>query len=257
MKHIIDLYCVCWNEIKVLPFVIDYWKRFVRHAYVYDNGSDDGTIEYLNQFEWITVIPFETDGFNDQVNMDIKNNVWKNSDADYVVVCDLDECLYSEDLEHMLTLCDKHNIDVIAPSWYDVYYWDFPKYINDKLLHENANALSYADNVWTHKAILFKPNNVEEMNYHPGCHECQPKHKGKILICLKEDDLKILHCKNLGIDYLYERCQTLEKRRSELNRQRGWGTHYNITKEDIKKNFNKVILGGGNLAISNKKKKTK
>lgn len=245
MKHIIDLYCVCWNEIKVLPFVVGYWRRFVRHAYVYDNGSDDGTLEYLKQFDWITVYSFKTEGFNDQANIDIKNNVWKDSDADYVVVCDLDECLYSTDLDKMLTLCDKHNISVIKPAWHEIYYWDFPTYNANNLLHENADTITYTDNQFCHKAILFNPHLVEEMNYDHGCHECHPKTKGKLLLCLKEDDLKTFHCKNLGVDYVYNRCQTLEKRRSLLNIMRGWGIHYNVTREEIENNFKNVISGGG------------
>lgn len=100
-----------------MPFVIEYWKRFVNHAYIYDNGSDDGTIDYLKQFDWITVIPLEPDGFNDKVNMSIKNNAWKNNiTADYICVCNMDECLYADDIEKSLDYCEQHNIDIITEN---------------------------------------------------------------------------------------------------------------------------------------------
>ena len=41
----VDLYTLCWNEIDLLPFVIDYWKRFVRQAY-------KGRVVYKEWEEW-------------------------------------------------------------------------------------------------------------------------------------------------------------------------------------------------------------
>ena len=46
MKQKIDIYVLCWNEMQIAPFIVDYWKRVARHVYVYDNGSTDGVINY-------------------------------------------------------------------------------------------------------------------------------------------------------------------------------------------------------------------
>lgn len=103
----VHLYSVCYNEIDILPFVIEYWKKFVSHAYIFDNGSTDGSVEFLNRFDWITVEHFDSDGMDDDILKDIKNNCWKKSRgiADFVVVCDIDEILYSnriiDELEYM------------------------------------------------------------------------------------------------------------------------------------------------------------
>lgn len=244
MKYKVDLYCVCWNEIKILPFVIDYWKKFVNHAYVYDNGSNDGTIEYLQQYDWVTVTPFESDGCNDKIIMNIKNNAWKNNtDADYICVCDIDECLYAKDIEKSLDYCQKNNVDIISPSWNDIFYWEFPNKQDTSLLHENANGLLYMDNTQCHKSILFKNGSVKEMNYDVGCHHCSPIHNGNILICTNHENnlFTLYHCKNLGIDYTYERCKILENRRSDLNRKMGWGIHYNVSKNEIIERFKAAI----------------
>lgn len=41
-KYKIIVYTLCWNEIDILPFVIDYWKAMgISKAVVYDNESDD------------------------------------------------------------------------------------------------------------------------------------------------------------------------------------------------------------------------
>lgn len=238
----IDLYCVCWNEIKVLPFVIEYWKKFVRHAYVFDNESDDGTVEYLSQFDWITIIPFNTKGFNDMNNLNIKNNCWKNSDADWVVVCDLDECLYNENLKEKLYEYDKEDITIVIPLWKEVYCKDFPNNEENTLLHERCDKIITSPSSQCFKAILFKPQLVQEMNYSPGCHQMNPRLLyGSVHTCDENDNIYLFHLKHLGIDYYYKRCRTLEERRSDMNKRFGWGIHYNITYEQAVEEFSKAI----------------
>ena len=241
----IDLYCVCWNEIKILPFVIDYWKRYVNHAYVYDNNSDDGTYEYLKQFDWITVYRYNTDDqFNDKINMNIKNETWKNNtEADWIVCCDMDEVLYSTDINKFLTYCTSKNIDIISPTWNEVYYWDFPEYKENFVLHENADKIYYKNDGFTHKPMIFNRHTVTEMRYAPGAHTCNPNHAGRHLILYDKDnaDFKLYHLKNLGIDYKYQRDCILEERMSQLNRIMGWGIHYKHSYQFVKDDFEKVI----------------
>ena len=121
----------------ILPFVIDYWKRFVTHAWVYDNGSTDGSIEYLQEFPWITVEHFETSGMDDDVIKDIKNSCWKNSKgaADFVVVCDIDESLYIKDVNQELQNMIDSGYTVCGPNWSSFISDDMPQYESDKLLH--------------------------------------------------------------------------------------------------------------------------
>ena len=120
MKYKIYAYVVCWNEMNNIPFVVDYWKRFAERVIVYDNGSDDGSVEYLSQYPWIEVRQFKTNGFDDTANMNIKNRCWKESIgiADFVVVSDLDECLYSPVLESELEYMKANDITICGPRQY-------------------------------------------------------------------------------------------------------------------------------------------
>ena len=120
MKYKIHAYVVCWNEMDNIPFVVDYWKRFAERVIVYDNGSDDGSVEYLTQYPWIEVRQFKTNGFDDTANMNIKNSCWKESIgiADFVVVSDLDECLYSPVLETELDYMKANDITICGPRQY-------------------------------------------------------------------------------------------------------------------------------------------
>ena len=94
----VEVFTLCWNEIDVLPWVVDYWQKYATHVTVFDNGSTDGSTWYLSKFDWITVKEFLTEGMNDAVQADIKNKCWKGSDADFVVVCDMDEMLLAPDI---------------------------------------------------------------------------------------------------------------------------------------------------------------
>ena len=98
----VHVHTFCWNEMEILPFAVQYWKRFADKVFVYDNGSDDGSVEYLSKFDFIEVQHYDTrNELNDYVLRDMKNSVWKKSreEADFAVVCDLDECLYACDMK--------------------------------------------------------------------------------------------------------------------------------------------------------------
>ena len=240
-KFKIDLYTVCWNEIDLVPFVVDYWKRFVRHAYVFDNESDDGTVEYLKQFDWITVISFNTDNtFNDQTNIDIKNNAWKHSigKADFVAVVDFDECIYSSDMEHEIEYMIKNKQTICSPSWYISRGTNYQEYSKDRLLHENMR--NFYGNGERYKVQLFNIDHIDEINYDIGCHnyhpipENQSIYDGSNMFCLHFD-------KCFGEDYHVKRKKILDKRLSEINKKNLWGFHYSFTEEKIREDYRKEL----------------
>ena len=236
----VDLYTVCWNEIDLLPFTIDYWKRFVNHAYVFDNGSNDGTIEYLKQFKWITVIPFETDGINDEVMLSIKNEMWKYSkgSADYVVVCDIDECLYAKDLEAELVYMNHAKQSVCHPRWYNMIGTELYEHQEGKYLHEIMRN-SYEGNIYD-KALLFNPNYITDINYEPGCHVCKPSpqdydvYNGNRIFCFH-------YSRAFGVDYAIRKTHINGKRLSETNRIKGYGIHYTYSDERVRESYERNL----------------
>lgn len=237
----IDVYCLCWNEAKIIPFVIQYWKRFARHVYVYDNGSDDGSIELLSQYpDWITVRRFGSDGFNDIVNKEIKNNCWKGSDADWVWVGDFDECLYSKDLEKILSDLESKGVDGISPQCVNVVSEVFPDYDDKKLCHEICGGGEWADNANSHKMTLFKPSKFTDINYGVGAHFCHPS--GEHNIATLDKGIFFVHLCMLGIDYVVNKCKRNAKRLSDINRKYGLGIHYLRTESEIRKDFESKII---------------
>lgn len=234
----VDLYTLCWNEIDLLPFVIDYWKRFVRQAYVFDNGSTDGSIEFLQQFPWITVIQYNdtNDKIDDDFFKDIKNNAWKYSrgDADFVAVCDLDECLFSNDLEKELKYMIENEQYILRPAWYTMKSDRMFDRVEGKLLHQQMKTAHGEGGL--DKAILFNPNFITEINYGAGCH----------VYCSKPENVKIYDKHNIfllhfekcfGVEYCINRKIQLKERTSKLNIEKGYAVHYRYPIERIRKDY--------------------
>lgn len=230
----IHLYTLCWNEIDVLPFVIDYWKRIpVDKAIVYDNGSTDGSVEYLKQFDWIEVKHFETEGMNDFIQRDIKNNCWKESRgiADFVIVCDMDECLFLPNGLKTLKMMKENHYTICVPKWYDFISEEYPKYVEGKLLHEISNRAYIGDG----KCILFDPNEINEINYSVGAHQHNPNGNVKYYVSPNVYVLHINH--HLSLEYLLNRYKTMEERLSKDNKNNHLCIHYSFSEEKLQKDY--------------------
>ena len=44
---IVHLYALVWNELPILPFFLEHYRPFVDRFFLFDDGSDDGSYEYL------------------------------------------------------------------------------------------------------------------------------------------------------------------------------------------------------------------
>ena len=243
---IIHLYTCCFNEIKILPFVVDYWKQTVDHVYVYDNFSNDGSYEFLTQYDWIDVIQYDSDNkLNDYILLDIKNNEWKKSrsKADFVIVCDLDECIYSKNLREDLLALKKLEVVGIIPNMYNLISKDFPQYDNNMLMHQLVN--NYYFDKWEDfeknkfgvksKLQVFDPQKIIETNYKVGCYEYNPTFIGKII---KTDDICCYHLHDVGLYRKIHRYKERSNRMSNENIVDHLSDFYFETTSKIIKDFN-------------------
>jgi glycosyltransferase involved in cell wall biosynthesis len=241
MKYKIHVYVVCWNEIDIALFVVDYWKQYAEKVVVYDNGSTDRTIEYLSQYPWIEIRHFESQGLDDTVNMNIKNTCWKEIKgiADFVVVSDFDECLYSPILEEELDYMKENNMTICGPEQYALCGDNYPQYKEGKFVHEiirngYIQKSNHSFNV-SGKIMLFDPNAIVEMNYGPGCHTCKPEGIVKLY------DRKRIFCihtnKGFGYEYKNKRYKEMSNRLSDNNKRHGYGTFYFNSEQRIKDEY--------------------
>lgn len=232
---IIHYYSICWNEEKILPYVLDYYSAICEKIVIMDNESDDDSTAIIRSYKNAEVRTYSTNGeIRDDIYLEIKNNIWKESrgKADWVIVCDVDEILYHPNLIAKLDKLKERGITIIKPHGFDMYAEDYPK---NSLLEIKTGI---KDNRLLGKCILFNPNRIEEINYKTGCHKCYPTGDLKFY---REDDIKLLHYKCLNLGFLLGRFELLKNRLSLYNIENKFGKHYLAEEKLIKKKYFKNL----------------
>lgn len=236
-RPIIHYYALCWNEEKMLPFMFDYYKQFVDRFTLYDNYSDDSSESIILSQPNAHIKKFSMDGeINDYIYQDIKNNCWKQSrgKADYVIVCDTDEFIYNTDIHQVLSELKKSRFTIVKPFGYNMYSTEYPtqgKSLTDQV--KRGIRVPMFD-----KCILFNPHAIVEINYKPGAHECHPW--GRVKVC-RNEDIKLLHYKNIGLEQLIARNRLYASRLSNENKEKGYGAEYLKKEQLIIQEFNENL----------------
>lgn len=218
----VHAHILSWNEERILPFTLDYYSKFCERIFVYDNMSTDSSYEIYSKYKKVTVIKWDSgDRINDLRYKEIKSNAYKISrefNVDWVVVCDCDEILYHPNLIEKLEELKKRNIDMPLIDGHDMVSEDFPNY-DGRLITEIVREGSDVYQPMC-KNILFNPQ--KEVSYGFGAHT------SSCIDCVKTErpELKLLHYKFLGLDYITNRYRTLNKRLSDFNIKSGFGSHY-------------------------------
>lgn len=223
----IEAFLLCWNEKELMPFVIKHYQKFCDKITVMDNWSTDGS-DKLAESLGCEVIKFGNKYFDDQQNMSIKNNVWKGSDADWVVCADFDEVLFHDYKEMMFALEYFTLATIIKTIGWQIMSEEMPK---DDLL-EITNGYEFSNYA---KNVIFNPKEIKEINFNPGAHKCNPI--GNVV--WSDESLYVLHYKHIGgVERTIKRYKEYQKRMSKINRQKGWGSHYSRTPNSIREEWN-------------------
>lgn len=208
---------------------------------VYDNYSDDSSAMLLKQSPLVTLRHYDSSGFSSEdLYRDLKNKIWKESrgKADWVIICDMDEFIYHRDLLEYLHRCKYQGITIPKASGFEMFSESFPT--TDKQIYDQVFWGAPSDQITTKdctlgKFAVFNPNAVEEINYSYGAHVISPK--GNIKYGENNGELKLLHFKFLGFDYLWQRYQQIAKRKNEADKKKNLGTHVLVSKQELVKRF--------------------
>lgn len=231
-QPIVHYYAVCWNEERILPFMFQYYDLFVNHYTIYDNYSDDQSEEIIKKHGNADIVKFSMGGhIDDSIYQDIKNNCWKRSrgKADFVIVCDIDEFLYYPNITNALQELTEKHISLPLTEGYNMYSSTYPT-IGEEITKQVRQGVT--DSAYN-KSIIFDPHRIVEINYLPGAHQAKPIG----IVKRSSKSLKVLHYKNLGLEYVLDRYHTLGRRLSEKNKEQGLGTHYLYPDEKISADF--------------------
>ena len=229
----IKVYAICWNEEVFAPYFLNHYKSITKDIVIYDNFSDDRTCDILSDCE---IRKYDTKGkLRDDIYLEIKNNVWKEckGEYDWVIICDMDELVYCNNLLLALKKAKENGFSAIQPTGYSMIGDRLPS--TKGMIYEEINKGVKDANF--SKCCIINPNLITETNYKDGCHF--HKLEGEVKIW-KTNDVKVLHYHFLSLNHTIERYGKYKERLSDENIKNNWGIHYTFKKKQIEDEYNNL-----------------
>lgn len=227
----IEVHSLLHNEADILPYFMRHYSQFADVIF-YESDSTDGSAELARKLG-AKVVPLKTDNeLNEIIFLQMKNNCWKNSKADWVIIVDTDEFVYSPDLVRIL---ENTPCTIMYPKEWRMYSFEFPT--TEGQIYEQV-MYGIPGVQYMNKMNVFRPSEIKEMNYTAGCHQAQPE--GNVKICL-DTTIKTLHFHDIGLEYRLKRNAYFASRLSEINKKNAWGYHVLLSDEKIIAEFEKAF----------------
>lgn len=223
----LNIYIIAYNEeVMIEKFINHYKQRFPKcNITVYDNYSTDKTVEIASSMG-CQIIMHNTNGeIRDDLYLEIKNNCWKHSNSDWVLICDVDELVFID--EDDLIKEDAEGVSIIKFEGWNMITMSSDPDIIDLNLEWGSRAKQYD------KYYMFNKSKIQEINYTPGCHYANPKGEVKF----SDKSYLMCHFKALGLNYMINRHIEFGKRLSQQNLEKGWGFHYLDSADTIRNNW--------------------
>lgn len=228
---IIDLYFSCWDNADLLPFLFRHYDPFVRRYVAFDDGSTDGSLDILRshpKVELRSIPAGHADQAHSTVALPLSETVWRerSMDADWIMMCDVDEHLYHADLINYLERCKAQGITIIPALGYQMLSDSFPV---EGLLSDQVRRGAPFDKM--SKLNVFDPKAIERLNYTVGRHQAAPT--GRV-VAPDEDELLNLHFKYLEFERVMRRHTAAAARLNDADRQRSWGHRWRFSREELR-----------------------
>lgn len=173
---------VCFNESKMVKYVMPYWERMgIDKLIVYDNMSTDNTVELLQKYPFVEIRSFDTGGkFNDREHSKLKDKTieeLKSQGYDWIYSGDFDEVIYCENPNFREELQKIDNLggtvlcrDMVHPFSPEPYEFD-----SSVLIHKQLPwFLTWFDltRKWSgSKVLMHKAQAINKLRYGDGQHE--------------------------------------------------------------------------------------
>ena len=221
----IQIYTICYNEEIILQkFINHYRERFPNcEITIYDNMSTDNSRQIAIENNCKIIDYNSNNEIRDDLYLEIKNNCWKQSKINWVLIADADEFLdiNQEQLQ-------KEDCSIILSKGYNMVN------LEDDLIFENIKFGIRAKQY--DKYYLFNKSKIKEINYEAGCHSANPKGEIKF----SKNVYNLFHYTMLSEQYLIDRYRRNYERLSSINKKYGWGIQYTENEKIIKDRFNQA-----------------
>lgn len=219
----ITIYTFTHNSEYILPHFIKWYRtRLVDcRIIVLDNESTDST-KHVALTLGCEVIEHHISiqgKYSEEALIQTKNNIWKESLTDWVIVCDPDEFL---DISSNDLICNHTIIQGIGYNMVNV--------------NDTSDICSIRHGVRVEgydKMLCFNKRHINEINYTVGCHSAYPT--GTVIFSKRKPCL--LHMKYMNVDILIEKYKLASSRLSDLDIVKGHGCHYHASEDSFREQF--------------------
>ncbi len=163
----IEAHIIGWNRSDTIAMTVRHYKSFCDKVIYHDNISEDDT-RFIAAGLMADVRLFGMSGvLDDSQYLTVKNNAWKNSDADWVIVVDDDEILYHPNLIEELQFAKDSGATIIRPKGFGIFSNEMP-------VNEWTELMSGVPDENYSKLCVFNPKAIQEIGYIYGCHQAKP-----------------------------------------------------------------------------------
>ena len=232
----VHVYALCWNERRMLPYFLSHYRSIAERFVVFDDGSDDGSVEYLLGFDDVEVRPFANDGDSFvEAERELYEHCWKEcrGHADWVITPNVDEHLYHADFSGLLKKYRTKGITAVPALGYQMVSDSFPD-TSGRLCDVVRRGMPWN---MMNKLLVFDPNAIESIGFGLGIHDASPV--GRVAYPGR-DELRLLHFKYLGLPYLIARRAELGSRLKSADVERGLGIKYLRSESKTRAAFEEV-----------------
>ena len=238
-KQRIDLFCLCWNDARMLPYFFRHYDSIVDRYFVYDNGSTDGSLALLENHGRVEITHFDVtgDSFVEE-ECRLGDTIWRNSDADWVIITDIDEHIYHPHLTGYLERCADQGVTAIQSIGYEMVSDSFP---TEEL--PLCEIVTIGTRSTGHDRLcIFNPRELTATNFEPGRHKAAPT--GRV-VWPPYPQVLLLHYKQLGVDYPIARSAELRRGLRPRDLTKGWAFHYSWNAVEIAAYWQEVRSASG------------
>jgi len=220
----LEIHILAHDHEDKLPWAVGHYLSLGAKVIVHDGGPSF-TLEVMGA----ETRKWDTGGqLNDELAMNLKNECWKGTEADWLAVMDCDELLYfPKGVEETLSTYSRLGAAVIKPHGYEMFSDEMPN-ITRPLIEQVKHGAP--DNKWYGKPVLFSPKKVAESGFGMGAHESRPiLHSGRELYVgsgwpQANPPTYLLHYHQIGpIEYVARRYDETRTRLAAINEKHGWG----------------------------------
>jgi glycosyltransferase involved in cell wall biosynthesis len=168
-----EAHILCWNEAEILPYALRHYKTFCSRILVHDDQSTDGTREIIKA-AGVELVDRHTGGVVDEREYcRVKNEAWKGTTADWVIVVDADELIYfPKGASTTIAEYEAQGVNVVKPYGFEMFTDIFPT--TEGQIYDEVKT-GAEDFHWYSKPAMFSPKQVKEISYGLGAHQCSGK----------------------------------------------------------------------------------